>query len=77
MTTTLVLLVIAVGFAVARFLVPVEGKINNKDIFKDTAHLFVGFAFGCAYHAWSDWELWAIPIALTVVEVIAFVVRKK
>lgn len=38
----------AVGFGIARFIVPVEGKISHEDIFKDLAHIFVGILFGVA-----------------------------
>jgi len=44
------LLIVAIAFGVARFIIPVEGAINKADIYKDLAHLFVGgcfvFAFG-------------------------------
>ena len=70
-----VLLLITIGFGIARFIVPVEGKINKRDIFKDMAHLFVGFVFGYAANG-SDWEPWALAVGLTVLEVVAFLVRK-
>lgn len=75
------LLLVSLAFGIARFIVPVEGKINKKDIFKDMAHLWVGFLFGAAafsIHA-SVWEApawWALPIGLTVLEVAAFFIRK-
>lgn len=72
-----VLIAIAIVFAIARFIVPVEGKINKKDFFKDFAHLFVGFLFGYAVTDPTDYLKWSVPIALTIVEVIAFLVRKK
>ncbi len=75
MRDTLALLMIAAVFGVLRFVVPVAGAINNADVFKDFAHLFVGFAFGYAATK-KRWELWAIPSVLTVVEVVAFFVRK-
>lgn len=43
-----ILLVLAVALGIARFIVPVEGKIDHADIFKDIAHLFVGGVFGAA-----------------------------
>ncbi len=69
-----VLLFIAVAIAIGRFLVPVEG-VAKEDLFKDAAHLFVGFAFGYAAYARTKIDLWAIPVALTVVEVVAFFIR--
>lgn len=67
---------VAVGFGIARFLVPVEGAIAAEDIFKDMAHLVVGFMFGYAAYARNRKELWAIAVSLTMVEVAAFVLRK-
>lgn len=75
--TEIILLVIAVGFGIARFVVPVKGEIVKADFFKDFAHLYVGFLFGYAAYAENEWQLWAMPIGLTVVEVIAFVTRRK
>lgn len=71
------LLMIAAVFGVLRFIVPVEGAIAKEDVFKDLAHIFVGFAFGYAAYAKTRWELWAIPVILTIAEVVAFVVRKQ
>ena len=95
-------IIIAVAFAVARFVVPVEGKISHDDVFKDLAHLFVGGCFGAAILATANrrrlgqWlsnidvlyevaeakfhrealQLWVVAIGLTVLEIVAFVVRK-
>ncbi len=73
------LLGISAIFAVARFLVPVEG-LSQADIFKDLAHLWVGFLFGAAWFKKSDDDeekilYWILPVTLTVIEVIAFFVR--
>lgn len=68
-------LAVAVTFGVLRFVVPVEGKIDHADVFKDLAHLFVGGCFGAAIYARSEWRLWAIAVGLTVLEVVAFFVR--
>lgn len=46
---------ITLGFAIARFIVPVEGKIAHEDIFKDAAHLWVGFLFGAAAFNREKW----------------------
>lgn len=70
-----ILLVIAVGFGIARFFAPVAG-LAKEDVFKDMAHLFVGFCFGYAAYARTRRDLWAIPIVLTVVEIAAFLIRK-
>lgn len=47
---TWILLIVCTGFAIVRFYVPVHG-INNADVFKDMAHLFVGGLFGAAIYA--------------------------
>lgn len=70
------LLIVAAIFGVLRFIVPVEGAIAKEDVFKDLAHIFVGFAFGYAAYAKDRWELWAIPSVLTIAEVVAFMTRK-
>jgi hypothetical protein len=70
-----IILAVAVAFGVARFIVPVEGRINPADIFKDAAHIAVGLMFGYAIGK-RRWELWSIPSALTAVEVAAFFIRK-
>lgn len=66
---------ISIVFAALRFVVPVSGKVNRADIYKDLAHIWVGVLFGVAI-AECAWQFWALPIALTVVEVIAFFSRK-
>lgn len=75
------LLLVAIGFGIARFLVPVTGSLNRADIFKDAAHLVVGFMFGYAAYSKHNGEhrreLWAIPIVLTITEVVAFFVRRQ
>lgn len=86
-----IILLVAIGFGIARFLVPVTGGINHADIFKDAAHLFVGGCFGAAIKGsierflsgmrfWSairyEWKLWAIAWGLTAIEVVAFILRK-
>ncbi len=43
-----VLFFVSLVFAIARFIVPVEGTINHADIFKDMAHIWVGVLFGVA-----------------------------
>lgn len=83
MKTAIIVSLIALAFGVARFVVPVEGTIVRQDIFKDLAHVFVGFAFGWAFYTPEQFRLWGfggvnwiIPAILTLVEVIAFVVRQ-
>ena len=68
------LTIITLWFAVARFIVPVTGEINKKDFFKDAAHIWVGILIGVSFY---QWELCFLPIGITIVEVIAFNVRKK
>jgi len=76
MTLPLIIVaLIAVGFGVARFRVPLRG-LDFRDTFKDLAHLFVGGVFGAAFAFWSAWEWWAIAVGLTLVEVVAAVVRR-
>lgn len=70
-----IILLVAIGFGIARFLVPVTGGINHADIFKDAAHIVIGLMFGYAIGKHRR-ELWAIPSALTAVEVVAFIVRR-
>lgn len=68
-----VLIVVSVVFGVARFVVPVSGAINRADIYKDLAHIWVGILIGVAI---ERPELWWLPAGLTVLEVVAFVVRR-
>lgn len=75
-TLFLVMLAIAVVFGILRFVLPVEGVVNKRDVFKDLAHIFVGVLFGLAM-AFNELAWWLLPIALTALEVVAFVVRKK
>lgn len=75
-----IVILIAIAFAVSRFFVPVSGRINRGDIYKDFAHIFVGvligIPLGIAYG--GDWRPYALTaVALTIVEVIAFKVRKQ
>ncbi len=42
------LALLSLMFVIARFVVPVEGRIDHADIFKDLAHVFVGGLFGAA-----------------------------
>lgn len=70
-----IILAISVGFGIARFVMPVRG-LDFRDTFKDMAHLWVGFCFGYAASD-GEWYFWAIPVALTVLEVVAFLVRRK
>jgi peptidoglycan/LPS O-acetylase OafA/YrhL len=73
---TKILLLVAVAFGVARFVVPVTGQLNQADLFKDVAHVVVGFMFGYAAYAKTRKELWLIAAGLTVLELVAFFVRK-
>jgi hypothetical protein len=43
----IILVISSLFIAIARFIVPVNG-LNQQDIYKDFAHLFVGCLFGIA-----------------------------
>ncbi len=62
-------------FGYLRFVVPVSGKVNPSDIFKDMAHIWVGILIGAALVLGGWW--WLSPVALTILEVVAFIVRRK
>lgn len=42
-----ILIIISLGFSIARFLVPVRG-LDFRDTFKDMAHIWVGILLGIA-----------------------------
>ena len=67
---------ITIVFGVLRFTLPVTGEINKKDIFKDLAHVFVGTIIGLAIGAQS-WDYGTLAILITVLEIVAFITRKK
>lgn len=87
MSVYAVLFVVTLAFAIARFVVPVEGTINPADFYKNFAHIWVGILIGVAgaiswirlHGEWKDTKLnwWSLPIAITIVEVVAFFVRMK
>lgn len=70
----LFLFLVTVLFGVLRFVVPVEGKINKQDIFKDLAHIWVGLLIGVAFF---KPEVWFLAGGITALEVVAFFVRRK
>lgn len=70
-----VLIVVSATFGVARFIVPVSGRVNRADIFKDLAHIWVGLLIGVAI-VLGGW-LWLLPVALMVLEIVVFVVWRK
>lgn len=86
------IILLTLAFGIGRFFVPVLGRISNDDFFKDAAHLFVGGLFGTAIYAtrrigivlqisfWkafkAEWKWWALAIGLTILEVVAFLVRR-
>ena len=90
MSKFLVLILVVTSLVgVSRFIVPISG-LDAEDIYKDMAHLWVGFLFGAAvYCPWklrnsydcynSDGDekvfLWVFALGLTAIEVIAFLVR--
>lgn len=72
---TVILCLASVAVAAMRFALPPHG-LNADDVFKDTAHLFVGGLFGAALVATfqsvkAKW-LWILAGGLTVTEVVAF-----
>jgi hypothetical protein len=71
----LIVIYLALLVSILRFTLPVTGQINKQDIYKDLAHLFVGGVFGSAIETKDRW-LWIIAGSLTVLEVIAFIIRK-
>lgn len=84
------LILITLTFSVARFIVPVTGQVNPRDVYKDLAHIWAGILFGVAgllllvLHGVVDPLTLAenfgvivwLPIAFTAVEVVAFVFRR-
>jgi hypothetical protein len=68
--------ILTIVFGVLRFTLPVTGEINKKDIFKNLAHVFVGMLIGLAIGAQS-WDYGTLAILITVLEVVAFITRKK
>ncbi len=73
MKTRLILLAVCILFGGLRFVVPVSG-IHAADTFKDAAHVFVGGLFGAAI-ATRRRDLWAMAVGLTLVEIVAALVR--
>jgi hypothetical protein len=67
---------VALVFGFLRFVLPVSGHLNQGDVFKDLAHVFVGLVIGLALATRNRW-LWGIAVGLTVLEVVAFVARMK
>ena len=65
---------IALGFAVLRFLLPAHG-LRSEDLFKDAAHLFLGGLVGAGIGARRWWPV-AVAGALTVVELAAFFAKR-
>lgn len=71
-----VLAVLWIAFAVSRFaFLPAKGTLGLA-IYKDLAHVFVGFLFGAAAFTGSGC-LWGMAGGLTAVEIAAFVVRRE
>ncbi len=66
---------LVIGFL--RFTLPVEGKVNKKDIFKDLAHIWVGFLIGMGVGTQSWCPYGCMAATITALEVVAFIVRKK
>lgn len=67
---------VTIVFGVLRFVLPVSGELNQADIYKDCAHIFIGGLFG-AYFASKRNPYLLLALALTALEVVAFFVRHK
>lgn len=80
---------ITMTFAFLRFVVPVSGKLNKRDVYKNLAHIWVGILLGIAIAStgvafnaagWPTFDFngwyWGLAIGLTAVEVVAFIVRR-
>ena len=71
-----ILFAFCIVFGVLRFVLPVKGEIVKGDIYKDLAHVFVGVLIGYALFS-EDGSGWLMPVGMTILEIVAFVVRKK
>lgn len=76
MTWLLVFSPVTLILAMLRFIVPVSGKINVGDIYKDLAHIWWGILFGFAI-GYGSWPVGWLAVGLLAVEVIAFIARRK
>lgn len=72
----LIFALISICFAILRFVIPVEGKVNKKDIYKDLAHIWVGVLIGYAIGT-GERDVWLLFVGLTAIEVGAFLLRRK
>jgi hypothetical protein len=70
----IVLVVIVLITTVLRFTLPIHG-LNQEDIFKDFAHLFVGGLFGAAIVS-RDKVVFSLASFLVAIELLAFFTRK-
>ncbi len=68
------LLIVSVAIAISRFVVPVSGELHTEDIYKDLTHIWVGILIGVSLMRPTYWWL---PAGLTVVEVVAFILRSR
>ena len=76
MANYFVLVLCCLVLGVLRVLLPGHG-LNQQDVFKDIAHLFVGGLYGAAFLEAGNWKFWnnkygILAVALTVLEVGAF-----
>lgn len=64
-------LFLTVAFSILRFLIPDSGQVASEDVFKDLAHIWVGFLVGMAYcNREICWRI--LPAAIIIVEIVAF-----
>lgn len=70
-------LIVSVAVGGLRFVLPVSGGVNKADIYKDMAHLWVGGLIGAAIGFGSWWPFGWMAVGLTVLEVAAFVIRRR
>lgn len=72
------LLFFAILFGVERFRVKLNGlQLDWPNVYKALAHVFVGITIGVAMTQTDEPGYWMIPIGLTVLEVVAAIVRRK
>jgi hypothetical protein len=69
-------LITTVVFAILRFVLPSSGEIHSDDIFKDLAHLWVGFLLASALFRGGSLESkildWWMFWGICGVEIVAF-----
>lgn len=62
-------IILTILFGLLRFILPSSGQINQEDIFKDLAHIYVGVLFGLGY---QEKFYRYLAYFITILEIIAF-----